>query len=138
MVFDITSRQSFDDVQRYVEEVIRTLNMDIIEQQQDEQQQQAPQNKLVLSTTTTNNTSSNNNKMEMYAPPLILVGTKADLKDARVISFEEGKQLAEKYGMVYVETSAKENINIEHVFLMLSKEIMKKPKPTKKGWCSVM
>ena len=41
---------------------------------------------------------------------MILVGNKIDMK--REVSTEEGKKMAESFGIKYFETSAKENIGI--------------------------
>ena len=46
----------------------------------------------------------------------ILVGNKSDLNDKRQISKERGKQLADSYGIPFLETSAKSNENIEKLF----------------------
>ena len=40
-------------------------------------------------------------------PILLLIGNKNDLPD-RQVTFEEGQALADKYGMLFMETSAKE------------------------------
>ena len=53
----------------------------------------------------------------------ILIGTKSDL-DKREVSEEEGQNLAEKYGYKFLETSAKDNINIDETFQALVSEIM--------------
>jgi small GTP-binding protein len=53
----------------------------------------------------------------------ILIGTKSDL-DKREVSEEEGQNLAEKYGYKFLETSAKDNININETFQALVSEIM--------------
>ena len=53
----------------------------------------------------------------------ILIGTKCDL-DKREVSEEEGKELGDKYGYQFLETSAKENININETFENLISEIM--------------
>ena len=47
----------------------------------------------------------------------ILVGNKSDLIDKRQVSKEKGKQLADSYGIPFVETSAKNNENIEKLFV---------------------
>ena len=39
----------------------------------------------------------------------ILVGNKCDLNEARQVPKEKGKQLADSYGICFVETSAKHN-----------------------------
>ena len=54
----------------------------------------------------------------------ILVGNKSDLKEQRQVSYEEGKQFAESLGMQFLETSAKEKINIDEAFTTLTKAIL--------------
>ena len=54
----------------------------------------------------------------------ILVGNKCDLKDQRQVSFQEGKEFAESLGMQFMETSAKDKINIDEAFLSLTKAIL--------------
>jgi len=53
----------------------------------------------------------------------ILVGNKADMNDKRVVSTEQGKELAERYGIEFYETSAKTGLNVEEMFMLLAKEI---------------
>ena len=48
---------------------------------------------------------------------LVLIGNKCDLEEKRQVSIEEGKKVAEENDMIFVETSAKDNININEVFL---------------------
>ena len=45
--------------------------------------------------------------------PIVLFGTKCDLKEQREISKEEAEKFAENNKMSYFETSVVENINIE-------------------------
>ena len=80
--------------------------------------------------------------------PIVIVGNKCDLRDDRDVSHEEGKQLAEKWGCPFYETSAKEKINNEVCFFDLVREIRKKQpgpskeendkKPAKKKFCSIL
>ncbi|KAG9393609.1 Small GTPase superfamily [Carpediemonas membranifera] len=77
--------------------------------------------------------------------PLILVGNKSDLDEERAVSEEEGKALAEEFGCLFIETSAKEDINIEQTFMDLTTKVLeeeaKNPtKPAKKsgGGCLVL
>ncbi len=44
--------------------------------------------------------------------------------DARQVSFEEGKELADHYNLQFIETSAKNNFNVEEAFNMLAQKIM--------------
>ena len=53
----------------------------------------------------------------------ILIGTKCDL-DKREVSEEEGQNFGKQYGYKFLETSAKENININETFDTLISEIM--------------
>lgn len=48
---------------------------------------------------------------------LYLIGNKIDLIDRRIVSYDEGKELADKYNMIFFETSAKEMMNIDEVFM---------------------
>ena len=57
---------------------------------------------------------------------MILVGNKSDLEDRREVSFEEGKELAEKYGLDFYETSAKTGDNVDNIFFNSANEIAKK------------
>lgn len=46
----------------------------------------------------------------------ILVGNKNDMKDNRVVSYDEGKNLANSLNIEFFETSAKDDININNIF----------------------
>ena len=59
----------------------------------------------------------------------VLVGNKCDKPD-RVVSEEEGKKLADDFGMHFFETSAKTNQNVSEVFTFLTKEILKNNEKT--------
>jgi len=56
---------------------------------------------------------------------IVLAGIKSDLSDERVVSIDEGGQLAESFGIKFLETSAKENANVDEVFLTLTRDISK-------------
>jgi Ras-related protein Rab-1A len=53
----------------------------------------------------------------------ILVGNKNDLTDARQVTTDEGKELADNYNIRFMETSAKESSNVEEAFTLMTKEI---------------
>jgi Ras-related protein Rab-1A len=57
---------------------------------------------------------------------LILVGNKIDLIEDRVVSTEQGEQIAEKLNISYIETSAKTGENINDAFKMLAFQMIKK------------
>ena len=61
----------------------------------------------------------------------ILVGNKCDLENQRAITKEEGNEMALKYGIKYVETSAKDTINIEKLFVNTAKNLMEKQQSLK-------
>ena len=84
LAYDINSKESFEKVQYWVEEIKSNAEEKI---------------------------------------KCILIGTKCDL-DKREVSEEEGQNLGQKYGYKFLETSAKENININETFETLVSEIM--------------
>ena len=53
----------------------------------------------------------------------ILVANKTDLPEERKISTERGEKLAKKYGMPFLECSAKSGSNVEDIFQILGKGI---------------
>jgi Ras-related protein Rab-2A len=68
------------------------------------------------------------NDIKKYANqdiPIILVGNKIDL-DNREVSIDEGQKLADDNNLLFIETSGKENINIDKLFINLSSAIYNK------------
>lgn len=65
----------------------------------------------------------------------LLVGNKSDLEASRQVKAEEGKTLADSLGIKFLETSAKDAVNVEKAFTLLSNEIKSKVqgRPTKTG-----
>lgn len=53
----------------------------------------------------------------------LLVANKCDAEDRRKVSYEEGKDLASRYGINFMETSAKSSINVVETFISLAKDI---------------
>lgn len=54
----------------------------------------------------------------------ILVGNKCDLDHKRQVTKEQGKELADKYGIKFMETSAKETVNIDQLFVDTTKILL--------------
>jgi len=57
--------------------------------------------------------------------PCILVGAKSDV-DNREVSWQEGKELADKYEMLFLEASAVTGTNCNEVFKGLTRKVWKK------------
>ena len=54
----------------------------------------------------------------------LLIGNKCDLEEKRVISLNQGKEFADTYGLKFIETSAKKNLNVTEAFETLGRELM--------------
>ncbi len=76
------------------------------------------------------------NEVDRYASgnvEKLLIGTKSDLTVDRVIDYNTGKELADSYNMRFMETSAKDDKNVNEAFSMLAtklKETIDKSKQT--------
>jgi len=57
-----------------------------------------------------------------YEPKIMLLGNKVDLK--RVVPYEKAEKFAKKNNLHYLETSAKENVNITEAFELLGQLVM--------------
>ncbi|KAL6624752.1 hypothetical protein ACP70R_032073 [Stipagrostis hirtigluma subsp. patula] len=84
LVYDITKRQSFDNVHRWLRELRDHADSSIV---------------------------------------IMMVGNKSDLTHLRSVSEDEGKALAEKEGLFFLETSAMEAINVEEAFQTIITEV---------------
>ncbi|KAL7714692.1 Ras family GTPase RAS1 [Entamoeba marina] len=56
--------------------------------------------------------------------PIIVVGNKIDLENERQISFEEGQQLADEWNVDFIECSAKEDINVNELFEIITLSVI--------------
>ncbi len=68
-------------------------------------------------------------EVQRYAknsPPCLLIGNKTDMTARRAVSEEEGRALAEKMDMQFVETSAKTSHNVEQAFRTMGSELLQK------------
>uniref|UniRef100_A0A1L8DV60 Ras-related protein Rab-43 n=1 Tax=Nyssomyia neivai TaxID=330878 RepID=A0A1L8DV60_9DIPT len=89
IVYDITKRSSFLNLQRWIEEVRRYTASSVI---------------------------------------LILIGNKCDMESLREVEFSEAEAMCEFVPEILfvMETSAKENTNVEEAFLCLAKELKRR------------
>lgn len=55
---------------------------------------------------------------------VFLVATKSDVDD-RTVSYDEGQELADCYGMEFFETSARDGTNVRTLFYCIAAEILK-------------
>ncbi|KAL6452974.1 rhb1 GTP-binding protein rhb1 [Candida maltosa Xu316] len=73
--------------------------------------------------------------------PMVLVGNKSDLNYQRQVEFKEGEELAKKFNCKFLETSVRDNINVEKSFECLIQEIEKiqnPPPPKQQDKCILM
>jgi len=56
--------------------------------------------------------------------PTILIGTKKDIEELRVVGVDEGQSFADERGIPFHETSAKDGLNVEDTFTQLTEHIV--------------
>ena len=74
---------------------------------------------------------------------MVLVGNKCDLEDDRVVPRDQGAQLAQHWGVTFMETSARKKINVDEAFYDLVRQInyampAKGAKKQKKSKCLIL
>jgi GTPase KRas protein len=85
LVYSITSRNSFEEVGTYHQQILRVKDKDNF--------------------------------------PVILIANKCDLEFERQVGMNEGRDLAKHLGCRFIETSAKQRINVDEAFSNLVREI---------------
>jgi small GTP-binding protein len=64
--------------------------------------------------------------------PIVLIGSKLDLREDRKVSREEGEKAASKYNLAsYIELSSKTGENVEKAFKLMTKILLERYKPYK-------
>ena len=53
----------------------------------------------------------------------VLVGNKCDAEDKRVVSTEQGQDMARRLGLPFYETSAKNSLKVDECFYQLARDI---------------
>jgi small GTP-binding protein len=62
--------------------------------------------------------------------PVIICGNKCDLEDKRTVSKEEGQELAQRLSATFIETSARNNTNVDKAFMTLVAKMREMEKRT--------
>jgi len=85
LVYSITSRDSFEEISTFHQQILRVKDQDSF--------------------------------------PVIVVANKCDLEYERQVGMNEGRDLAKHFGCKFIETSAKQRINVDEAFTNLVREI---------------
>ncbi|KAL2788335.1 P-loop containing nucleoside triphosphate hydrolase protein [Aspergillus keveii] len=109
LVYDITSESSLSALDYF---------MDMIDMETD---QRAEDNLRLMKQL---GDSARGVEVGMAAPVRIVAGNKCDLKDNRVISAKDGLEYARKHNSGFMETSAREMVNIEETFALLVRRVV--------------
>jgi len=69
------------------------------------------------------------NEIKLHTPQasILIVGNKSDLQCFREIDYDDIKSFCSNHGYSYVETSAKNNINVNYALTLIVEEIINKP-----------
>jgi len=95
LVYSITSRNSFEEISTFHQQILRVKDKDSF--------------------------------------PVILIANKCDLEYERQVGMNEGRDLAKHLGCRFIETSAKQRINVDEAFSNLVREIRKYNKEQQTG-----
>lgn len=57
--------------------------------------------------------------------PVVLVGNKSDLEEQREVSTQEARDLAKSWGASFIESSARNNVNVDECFFELVRSLRK-------------
>jgi Ras-related protein Rab-2A len=57
---------------------------------------------------------------------IMLIGNKSDLDARRAVTYEEGEKFAKQHDLIFLETSAKNDENVEEAFIRTAKIIYEK------------
>jgi len=119
IVYSITSRATFERVERIVERVLRVKD-----------ESSLPTSPVDAYGRPYPNHPYGQQPPSTHRVPIVIVGNKRDHFNGREVSTEEGKMLASHLGCDFYETSAKTNTNVEACF----KSVVRSIKTDKKGY----
>jgi len=95
LVYSITSRNSFEEISTFYQQILRVKDKDYF--------------------------------------PIIVVANKCDLEMERQVSGHEGRELAKQFNCRFIETSAKQRIQVDEAFYNLVREIRRYNKEQQYG-----
>lgn len=104
LVYDITNASTLDALDYF---------MDMIDA---EAENRLESNQHLIKQLGKRNSGKERVVVGMAPPVTIVAGNKCDLKDARVVSARQGLEWARRRGCGFMETSAREMVNIEETF----------------------
>jgi len=119
LVYDITNASSLDTLDYF---------MDMIDIEEENRAEENSRIRL-----------ERDKKATPRAPPVkIVAGNKCDLKDNRVVTSRQGLEWARKRGCGFMETSAREMVNIEETFALIVRRVVEARKLAIQGGTSNM
>ena len=119
-VYSITNKATFEEIANFREQILRVKDADKV--------RCGPPWPVLCGALATNRRTELTRACLARGPwqvPMVIVGNKLDLDAERVVSQQEGKELAASFGCPWMETSAKARIRVEDAFYELVREIRK-------------
>ncbi|OWZ66231.1 hypothetical protein AYX14_06001 [Cryptococcus neoformans] len=130
IVYSITSRPTFERVERIVERVLRVkdesgLPLPPLSSSSSNDPYGLPTSRSTPTSAGGGNGNGGGGGGGMWAArvPIVIVGNKKDMFHSREVSTDEGASLARRLGCEFYEASAKTNSNVEAAFKCLVKKI---------------
>lgn len=113
VVYDVTNGESFANVKRWLQEI--EANCDVVNK--------------VLGNLHSLDPSQQNKLNSGFS---FLVGNKNDDPARKVVITEDAQRFANQMDIQLFETSAKDNINVEEMFLAITEQVLRHKKQTQK------
>lgn len=111
-MYDVTNGESFANVKRWLQEI--DSNCEVVNK--------------VLGKTKYKTIRTSVDLITIY----FLVGNKNDDPQRKVVLTEDAQRFAEQMGIQLYETSAKDNINVEDMFLSITEKVLRHKKNTQR------
>ena len=97
LAYSITSQATFHDLDEFYERIVRIKDVEV---------HVSVERRCI---------PVDENEFFQGPPPLVLVGNKSDLEDERVVGRQLGQELARRWKCTFLETSAKNELNVNEV-----------------------